>query len=133
MPEFYQDDGVGGLTGKIIRAAIDVHRALGPGLLEKTYEACLQEQLRHRGIRAARQVWLPLEFLDLKIPKAYRVDLLVEKKVVVELKVATRLTSIDVSQVLTYLRLADLRVGLLFNFNLEALAAGGIKRVLRTT
>ncbi len=119
------------ITAQIIGGAIDVHRDLGPGLLEHTYEVCLEATLRRRGLRVERQVPVPLRYLDVDLDCAYRIDMLVENEVVVELKVAQQLTPIHVSQVLSYLRLADLHVGLLFNFNVEVLAAGGWKRVLR--
>lgn len=125
-----RDDGTGGLTGKIIGAAIAVHRALGPGLLEKTYEVCFEAELRHLGIGVRRQVALPVVYRDVRLDCGYRIDLLVEGLVVVELKVVQKLAPVHVSQVLTYLRLADLPVGLLFNFNVNALAAGGFKRIL---
>jgi GxxExxY protein len=125
------DDGSGGLTGRIIGAAIDVHRHWGPGLLEKAYEVCLDAELRYRGMRVELQVPLPLEYRDVRLDCGYRLDMLVEDQVVVELKVAQKLAPVHVAQVLTYLSLADLHVGLLLNFNVEALAAGGIRRVLR--
>jgi GxxExxY protein len=103
---------------------------LGPGLLEKTYEVCFEAELRHRGISAERQVPLPVVYRDVRLDCGYRIDLLVEGLVVVELKVVEKLAPVHVSEILTYLRLADLGVGLLFNFNVTALAAGGIKRIL---
>lgn len=119
------------LTGSIIGGAIDVHRYLGPGMLEHTYEVCLDAALRQRGLRVERQVPVPVRFLDVRLDCGYRLDLLVEKKVVVELKAVRQLAPVHVSQVLSYLRLADLQVGLLFNFNVDALVAGGWKRILR--
>lgn len=129
-PALYDLD-VNQLTGKIIGAAITVHREVGPGLWESTYESCLEEELTIKGLHVQRQVAIPLVYRSLRIPHAYRIDMLVEDRVVVELKVVDKLRKLHVTQVLTYLRLADLRVGLLFNFNIEALAAGGVKRVLR--
>jgi GxxExxY protein len=125
-----RDDGTGGLTSLIIGAGIEVHRHLGPGLLEKTYEVCFAAELRHRGVVVECQVPLPVVYRDVRLDCGYRIDMLVEKTVVVELKVVEKLTPVHVSQVLTYLRLADLGVGLLFNFNVKALAAGGFKRIL---
>jgi GxxExxY protein len=125
-----RDDGTGGLTGEIIGAAIEVHRRLGPGLLERTYQLCFRAELGYRGISVACQVPLPVTYRDIRLECGYRIDLLVEETVVVELKVVERLAPVHVSQVLTYLRFAELRVGLLFNFNVQALAAGGVKRVL---
>ncbi|MGH7482634.1 MAG: GxxExxY protein [Longimicrobiales bacterium] len=115
----------------MIGAAIEVHRYLGPGMLEHTYEVCLDAALRQRGLQVERQVPVRVRYLDVDLDCAYRIDMLVEREVVVELKVVQKLAPVHVSQVLSYLRLADLRVGLLFNFNVDALAAGGWKRVLR--
>ena len=109
-----------------------MHRHLGPGLLESSYEACLAEELRLAGLTVRRQVEVPLEYRGLRLRCGYRIDMLVEETVIVELKVVAKLAKIHVAQVLTYLRLAELNVGLLFNFNVEALAAGGIKRILRS-
>lgn len=119
------------LTGKIIGAAITVHRHLGPGLLESTYAACLTAELRHVGLTVQREVAVPIQYRKLRVEVAYRIDILVEHSVVVELKAASALASVHVAQLLTYLRLADLHIGLLFNFNTEILSAGGIRRVLR--
>lgn len=127
-----KDDGVGGLTGKIIGAAITVHRELGPGLLESAYETCLVEELRVAGIATERQVPVPLTYRGVHLECGYRIDVLVEGKVIVELKVVSALNKVHVAQVLTHLRLRNLTVGLLLNFNVEVLAAGGIKRVFRT-
>ena len=132
MAKLQQDDGVGGLTGKIIGAAITVHRELGPGLLESAYEACLVEELRVAGLAVERQVPVPLTYRNIELECGYRIDVLVEGRVLVELKVVSALNKVHVAQVLTYLRLRNLSVGLLFNFNVEALATGGIKRVLRS-
>lgn len=126
-----RDDGTGGVTGRIIGAAIEIHRIFGPGLLEKTYELCLDAELRHRGLRVRRQVPMPVIHRNVRLHSGYRLDMLVEETVVVELKVVRKLAPVHVSQVLTYLRLADLQVGLLFNFNVQALAAGGFRRILR--
>lgn len=119
------------LTQKIIGGAIEVHRYLGPGMLESTYETCLEAELRRHGLVVERQVPVRVRYLDLDLDCGYRVDMLVEKEVVVELKVAEKLAPVHVSQVLSYLRLIDLRVGLLFNFNVDALVAGGWRRILR--
>jgi GxxExxY protein len=119
------------LTGTIIGGAIAVHRYLGPGLLEHTYEMCLEAELRQRGIRVERQVPVRVRYLDVDLDCGYRIDMLVERQVVVELKVVRQLAPVHVSQVLSYLRLAELHVGLLFNFNVDALVAGGWRRILR--
>lgn len=130
MEGSFRPDPTDRMTRRIIGAAIEVHRELGPGLLESTYEACLAAELRYRGLRFEQQLAVPIVYRDARIASGYRIDLLVERTVVVELKVARRLDPVHVSQVLSYLRLAGLRVGLLFNFNVPALAAGGIRRVL---
>jgi GxxExxY protein len=120
------------ITDRIIGGAIDVHRYLGPGMLEHTYEVCLEAALRQRGLHVQRQVPVRVRYLDIDLDRGYRIDMLVQREVIVELKVVAKLAPVHVSQVLSYLRLANLNVGLLFNFNVEALAAGGWKRVLRT-
>lgn len=120
------------ITSTIIAAAIDVHRYLGPGMLEHTYEVCLEAGLRKRGMAVRRQVAVPIRYLDVTLDCGYRMDMLVEEHIVVEVKAAKALMPVNVSQVLSYLRFADLHVGLLFNFNVDALAAGGWKRVLRS-
>ncbi len=127
----FVNDGTGGLTRSIIGGAIEVHRYLGPGMLESTYEACFDAELRRRGHRVSRQVPVRVRYLDVDLDCGYRVDLLVEKKVVVELKVVQKIAPVHVSQLLSYLRMSDLRVGLLFNFNVDALVNGGWRRVLR--
>jgi GxxExxY protein len=118
-------------TGQVIGAAIDVHRYLGPGMLEHTYELCLDAALRLRGLKVERQVPVRVRYLDVDLDCGYRIDMLVERQVVVELKVVQALAPVHTSQVLSYLRFAELHVGLLFNFNVDALAAGGWKRILR--
>ena len=110
------------ITERIIGGAIDVHRHLGPGLLEHTYEVCLEAALRHRGLGVERQVRVPVRYLEIELACGYRTDMLVQRQVVVEVKVVEKLAPVHVSQVLSYLRLANLPVGLLFNFNVEALA-----------
>lgn len=124
-------DDVNQLTRRIIGAAITVHRFLGPGLLESTYQVCLAAELRENGMRVDRHVPVPVIYRDIKLECGYRIDLLVEHSVVVELKVARALDPVFSAQVLTYLRLAELQVGLLFNFGAEALANGGIRRIVR--
>lgn len=113
MSQLIEDDGVGGLTRKIIGGAINVHRQLGPGLLESTYETCLAEEIGSKGLEVERQVAVPVVYRGVRVHAGYRIDILVEKLVVVELKVAASLEKVHIAQVLTYLRLADLHVGLL--------------------
>jgi GxxExxY protein len=99
-------------------------------LLEHTYEVCLEAALRQRGLRVVRQVAVPVRYLDVDLDCGCRIDMLVEGVVIVEIKVVEKLAPVHTSQVLSYLRLADLDVGLLFNFNVDTLVAGGWKRVL---
>ncbi len=114
---------------RLIGCAIKVHRALGPGLLESAYEACLAHELGNTGLRFRRQFGLPVEYDGLKIDAGYRLDFLVEDKVVAELKSIERLSDIHLAQLLTYLRLGGFRLGYIFNFNVVELRAG-IKRVV---
>jgi GxxExxY protein len=116
------------LTRHIISAAIEVHRHLGPGLLESTYEACLCREFRDRGIAHRRQVPLPVCYKGLVLDCGYRLDLVVENAVVVELKVVSELQKIHEAQLLTYLRMTGMKLGLLLNFNV-LLMKHGIKRM----
>lgn len=124
------DNPLSSLTGQIIGAAIEVHRVLGPGLLESTYERCLAHELQLRGLRIERQVSVRIQFKELVVENAYFMDLLVENRVVVELKAVEQLTDAHRAQVLTYMKWADLSVGLLMNFN-EASLTRGIRRLVR--
>jgi GxxExxY protein len=117
------------ITEKIIGAAIEVHRHLGPGLLESAYEECLCYELREIGLRFERQVHLPIQYKELRLESAYRMDLLVEDSVVVEIKASDDVAPVHASQVLTYLKVSKKRVGLLINFNVPVLK-DGIKRVV---
>ena len=116
------------LTQRIISAAIEVHRYLGPGLLESTYENCLCREFSDRDITFERQVPLPVVNKGLKLDCGYRLDFLVENEVVVELKAVTQLEKIHEAQLLTYLRLTGKKLGLLLNFNV-LLMKHGIKRM----
>jgi GxxExxY protein len=116
------------LTEQIIGAAIHVHRALGPGLLESAYEACLHQELVARRLKVERQKPLPLVYGDVALDCVYRMDMLVEGAVVVEVKSVTRLDRVHEAQLLSYLKLSKKCVGLLINFNLTVLTAAGIKR-----
>jgi GxxExxY protein len=121
----------GDLTGEIIGAAIEVHRQLGPGLLESAYEECLCHELRLRKLEFQRQVPLPVQYKGVNLDCGYRIDLLVAEQVVVELKSVETLAPVHEAQLLTYLRLSRKRVGLLINFGAPALKRGGIiRRVL---
>ncbi|RMD86029.1 MAG: GxxExxY protein [Calditrichaeota bacterium] len=115
------------LSNKVIGCAIAVHRALGPGLLESTYEQCLARELALANISFEAQVPLPVEYKGVRLDCGYRVDLFVERKLIVELKAVEKLLPIHEAQILTYMKLAKVSVGLLINFNVELLKEGGIK------
>lgn len=117
------------LTGKIIGAAIEVHRTLGPGLLESAYEACLVFELQEKGLNIERQKPLPLVYKNVKLDSGYRLDLIVETKVMVEVKSMTEIAAVHKAQLLSYLRLANLQIGLLINFNVKMLKQG-IHRII---
>jgi GxxExxY protein len=119
------------LTGRIIGAAMRVHTALGPGLLESVYEACLAHELAAIALGVQRQVELPVEYGGIRIDAGFRIDLLVDRRVVVELKAVERVLPIHEAQLLTYLRLSGLHTGLLLNFNVTRLTDGITRRVLR--
>ncbi|MGJ8725429.1 MAG: GxxExxY protein [Roseibacillus sp.] len=116
------------LSQIIIGAAIEVHRELGPGLLEQTYEACLFHELTQRGLKVERQVILPIQFKGLIVKDAYRIDLLVEDKIILELKSVEKIDPIHTAQILTYLKLSKKPLGLLINFNVPLLK-DGIRRL----
>ena len=117
------------ISSKIIGAAIEVHSQLGPGLLESTYEVCLFHELKQAGLEAKQQIPLPVVYKDVKLNAGYRIDLLVEDKVVIEIKSVDALAPIHTAQILTYLKLTNLKLGLLMNFNTMKMK-DGIKRVL---
>jgi len=117
------------ISSKIIGAAIEVHKRLGPGLLESTYEICLIHELREMDLKFNQQVALPVIYKDVRLDAGYRIDLIVENKVIVELKSVDALADIHVAQILTYLKLKDLKLGLLINFNSVRLV-DGVKRVI---
>jgi GxxExxY protein len=116
------------LTEKVIGAAIEVHRALGPGLLESAYEECLCRELNLRGLAFQRQVPLPVEYKGVKLDCGYRLDLVVQDAVILELKCVEHLLPVHDAQLLTYLKLTGKRVGLIINFNVATLVRGGIVR-----
>lgn len=117
------------LSEKIIGAAIEVHRELGPGLLESTYEACLAHELNLQGIKAVRQQKQPIHYKGLEIDEAYRIDVIVEDRIILELKVVDQLNDIHLAQLLTYLKLSGCSLGYLINFNVPLLK-NGIRRVV---
>ncbi len=114
---------------RIVDAAVAVHRALGPGLLESAYEACLAHELTHRDSKVLRQQVQPLMFDSIKIDAGYRIDLLVDDFVIVEVKAVESLVAIHEAQLLTYMKLSGLRLGFLINFNVTLLKHG-IKRMI---
>lgn len=119
-----------GLTQQIIGAAIEVHRALGPGLLESAYEACLCRELALRDITFERQVDLPVLYKGVLLDCGYRIDVVVEDAVILELKAVERLQPIHEAQLLTYMRLSGKEVGLLMNFHAVMMKSGIVRRVL---
>ena len=118
------------LTSDIIGAAIEVHRALGPGLLESAYEVCLADELNRRDIDFKRQLDLPVEFKGRQLDCGYRLDFLVEDLLIVELKCVERIMPIHEAQLLTYLRLAHKQAGLLINFNVRMLRDGIVRKAM---
>ena len=117
------------VTSQIIGSAIDVHRALGPGLLESAYEACLAYELAQRGLNVEQQKPLSVIYKGVSLDAGYRLDLLVDRSVVVELKAVESLNSLHKAQLLSYLKLSGLKLGLLINFNVQVLK-NGIQRVI---
>jgi GxxExxY protein len=117
------------LTEQVIAAAIKVHTALGAGCLESTYHACLAYQLRVDGLQFSHQVRLPITYQDVTLDAGYRIDFLVENRVIVELKAVDKLLPLHLAQVMTYLKLSGHHVGLLINFNVPHLRQG-IRRVV---
>ncbi len=118
------------LTDKIIRAAIEVHKILGPGLLESAYEECFVYELIKMGLNIKQQLLIPIKYKDIKLKTNYRLDLLVEDKVIVELKTVEKLMPVHEAQLITYLKLSGYRVGLLINFNEKLLKNGIIRRIV---
>lgn len=118
------------LTQEIIGAAIDVHRELGPGLLESTCEECLCHELHLCGVNFERQVPLPVQYKGLKLDCGYRLDVVVETAVVLELKSVEKVLPVHEAQLLTYLKLSGKRVGLIINFNVPVLKDGIVRKVV---
>ena len=117
------------IATKVIGLAIEVHRALGPGLLENAYEECLFYKINNSGLRAEKQKPMPLVYEGVKLECGYRIDIVVENKLVIEVKSVDAVHPIHLAQTLTYLRLGDYRLALLINFNVEMLR-DGIRRVI---
>ena len=118
------------ITSHTLAAAVEVHRQVGPGLLESTYQACLAAELRKRGIRFRREVEIPLVYDGMRLEVGYRLDFLVESQVVVEVKSARALEPVFTAQTLTYLRAGGYPVGLLINFNAPYLGNGAVRRLV---
>lgn len=112
------------LSNVIIGKAIEVHRVLGPGLLESVYQECLLSELEKDGLFVEKEKSLPIVYKDIKLNHGYRIDLLVEKKVIIELKTVDNLIDVHEAQILTYLKLSNLKLGLLINFNVKLLKHG---------
>jgi GxxExxY protein len=133
--KFYTKDAKKGMTedelsNKVIGLCIEVHRSLGPGLLENAYKECLYFKLKQAGFQVEKEKAMPLIFDGVKLDCGYRIDLLVEKKLILELKSVDALNDVHLAQTLTYLKMARLRLGLLINFNVVVLK-NGIKRVVQ--
>ena len=116
------------LTGTVIGCAIDVHRELGPGLLESAYEQCLLYEIRRKGIEVYNQVRLPISYKGLEIDAGYRLDLFLPDKLILELKVVDKIAPIHKAQLMSYLKLSKIKTGLLINFN-ETQLTHGINRI----
>jgi GxxExxY protein len=117
------------ITGSILDAAMKVHTALSPGLLESVYEKCLEHELIERGLRVESQIWVPVIYDGVEIEGGYKIDLLVDGQVIVELKVVEQLLEVHKAQLLSYLKLSKKQVGLLINFNVVHLR-NGIRRLV---
>ncbi|MGB8061061.1 MAG: GxxExxY protein [Candidatus Sulfotelmatobacter sp.] len=117
------------ITGSIVDAAMRVHTALGPGLIESVYEKCLKHELIKRGLRVESQIWVPVIYDGVEIEGGYKIDLLVDGQVIVELKVVEQLLEVHKAQLLSYLKLSNKHVGLVINFNVVHLR-NGIRRLV---
>lgn len=117
------------VSAQIVDTAIKVHTVLGPGLLESVYETCMAHELRKRSLQTEAQVALPVEYEGLRLEAGYRIDLLVERLVIVELKSVEKLAPLHEAQLLSYLKLSNIQVGLLINFNVPRLK-DGLKRIV---
>ncbi|MFQ5931829.1 MAG: GxxExxY protein [Nitrospiraceae bacterium] len=118
------------LSNQVLGCAIEVHRELGPGLLESTYEQCLAYELNRAEIPFRLQVELPVEYKQIRLDCGYRIDVFVDDRLIVELKSVDQLLKIHEAQILTYMKLANVKVGLLINFNVEVLRKGVRRFVL---
>ena len=117
------------LSNIVLGCAIEVHKQLGPGLLESAYQECLYYELKNKGLSVSKEKPMPILYKEVKLDHGYRIDLLVENKVVIEVKAVEMFTDVHTAQVLTYLRLGGYKLGLLLNFHVTTLR-NGIKRVI---
>ena len=124
------ENEINSITQKIIGCAIEVHKALGPGLLESAYEECLFHELKNSGLQVRKQLALPLIYKEIKLDAGYRIDLLVENKVIVEIKSIEAIADIHKAQLMTYMKLADIKIGLLINFNVIKLKDGIVRWII---
>jgi len=113
----------------VFECGLKVHRALGPGLLESAYEACLYYELNRKNLKVEKQKALPLIYEDVKLDEGYRIDLMIENKLIIEIKAVEALNDLHLAQILTYLKLSNCKLGLLINFN-TLLFKNGVKRVI---
>ncbi len=127
MHEDSQSKVLNNLSNQIIGCAIEIHRELGPGLLESAYQECLFYELENKGLKVQREKPMPVVYKGVKLDHGYRIDLLVENKVVIELKTVESLTDVHQAQILTYMKLGNYPLGLLLNFHVKMLKQG-IKR-----
>ena len=118
------------ITEKIIGCAIDVHKQLGPGLLESAYEECLFYELKNIGLEVKKQLALPLVYKEIKLDAGYRIDLMVENKIIIEIKSVETIAEIHKAQLMTYMKLANIKVGLLMNFNVTKLKNGIVRWII---
>lgn len=118
------------ITEKIIGCAIEVHKHLGPGLLESAYEECLYYELKNYGFEVKKQLALPLVYKEIKLDTGYRIDLLVENKVIIEIKSVDAIAEIHKAQLMTYMKLANINIGLLINFNVTRLKDGIVRWII---
>ena len=117
------------ISNIVIGCAIEVHKNLGPGLLESAYQECLSHEIKKQGLKVEKEKALPIIYKEIRLDHGYRIDLLVENKVVIELKTVEALTDVHTAQVLTYLKLGEYKLGLLFNFH-TTLLKNGMKRFI---
>lgn len=123
-------EDINDLSYKILGCVYDVHSKLGPGLLESTYEICLEFELKKAGFAVQRQLILPIMYGDVKIDAGYRLDLLVESRVILELKAVEKILPIHEAQLMTYLKLSGLELGLLLNFNVQRMQHGISRKIM---